>query len=232
MVAHSLHFATQQLAAPNSAPLCNSAIDRIIAAAITLPATHPTTTAAVVVLLSAILSPALCGDGGKESTRLATHLQTAAFPHTIGLVQLVVAAHAGAVAAAEGREAVEQLWSAVQRRCHRPTLVTAITAQLSAASPTYHATLTLLLTSLSALLPSLPPKAVEAVMAPLSHALCLLLCHEAVVVRKECVSVWVSCWRVLGAGVERWMSGLTAVSRRLVDIYLNKAKEEQAARKE
>ena len=235
VVAHSLNFASEQLASPHTTHLCNLAIDRIIAAAITLPTTHPTTTPAVVALLSVILSPALCGEGGKDATRLAAHLQTAAFPHATGLVELVVTAHARAVAAADGekgqREAVEQLWSAVQRYCHRPTLVTAITAQLSTTSPAHHTTLTLLLTSLSTLLPSVPAKAVEAVMAALSHALCLLLCHEQVVVRKQCVTVWVSCWRVLGSGVERWMSGLMAVSRRLVDIYLNKAREEQTAEK-
>ena len=233
VVAHSLHFATQQLRHANAAPLCNAAVDRIVAAAIALPATHPTTTPAVVALLSAVLSPALCGEGGKDATRLAVHLQTAAFPHAAGIVELVTTAHAQAAASADKSkaemEAVEQLWSAVQRYCHRPTLVTAITAQLSAVAPTHHSTLTLLLTSLSTLLPGLSSKAVEAGMAGLSHVLCLLLCHEQVVVRKQCVTVWVSCWRVLGAGVERWMSGLTAVSRRLVDIYLNKAKEEQKA---
>ena len=235
VVTHSLNFATQQLANPDTTQLCNPAIDRLIAAAILLPAAHPTTTAAVVALLSVILSPVLCGEGGKDATRLAVHLQTAAFPHAAGLVELVVAAHARAVGAVEGgkgeREAVEQLWSAIQRYCHRATLVTAITTQLSTASPTSHTSLTLLLTSLSTLLPHLSPKAVEAVMPSLSHALCLLLSHEQVVVRKQCVSVWVSCWRVLGGGVERWMSGLTPVTRRLVDIYLAKAKDEQAIEK-
>ena len=236
VVMHSLHFATQQLSNPNSTPLCNPAIDRIIAAAIVLPVTHPTTTAVVIGLLSVILSPALCGERGKDATRLAAHLQTAAFPHAAGLVELVVTAHARAVGAMDeketvDKEAVERLWSAVQRYCHRATLVTAIIARLATASPVNHATLTLLLTSLSTLLPSLSDKAVEAVMTALSHVLCLLLSHEQVVVRKQCVSVWVACWRVLGGGVERWMSGLTAVSRRLVDIYLSKAKEEQKAEK-
>ena len=49
-------------------------------------------------------------------------------------------------------------------------------------------------------------------------------------VRKHAVKVWVAMWEVLGEGVERWLEGLGGVSRKLVEIYLNKAREEREAK--
>ena len=201
--------------------LSRSSLDRIILALIDVAEHSAALTDDVLAVLGVLVS---------STFHSHAHLCSAAFPHPAVLLELLLSLHHKAVSGSdEARKAkVEALWSSCLA-LHSPTVLSGLVALLTSAAPTHRDSLTLLLTSLHTVVPSCTAAALNAALPALSAQLTVLLGHEHVLIRKHAVRVWVCAWEVLGDGVERWMDGMGGVSRKLVDIYLKKARDERSA---
>ena len=231
VVRHSLRWLSTVMAA-QPCRLSASSVERIVAALVAVAHEHNALTEEVLSVLALLLSAST-----PSAASLRPHLAAVAFPHTQAVLQLLLSVHHNtaaptAPAASSASASIDAVWLSAVSTFHRSSVLSALTALLSSTPPTHRESLTLLLTSLHSLLPSASASSLTPLLPSLSSLLSLLLSHEHVLIRKHSVRCWVCLWESLGDAVERWLDCLGGVSRKLVDIYIKKAKEEKQERQQ
>jgi hypothetical protein len=233
VVRHSLRWLSTVMTA-QACRLSASSVERIVAALVEVAHEHNALTEEVLTVMALLLSAST-----PSAASLRPHLTAAAFPHTQTVLELLLSVHhntaaasAPAASSAPGSASTDAVWLSAVSTFHRSSVLSALTALLSSTPPTHRESLTLLLTSLHSLLPSASASSLTSLLPALSSLLSLLLSHEHVLIRKHSVRCWVCLWESLGDGVERWLECLGGVSRKLVDIYIKKAKDEKQERQQ
>ena len=220
VVRHSFQWMQALLTKPCT--LSASALDRLTLALIDAAQQSAAVRDDVLAVFAALLS------SPSPSPQLRAHLTSAAFPHTAALMALLLTIHHAAAGDAQCRSAVEAVWDGCLG-LHRPTVLATLVGLLGSTGPVHRESLTLVLVALHGVVGGVEKGSVERVMGGLAAQLTVLLGHEHVLIRKHAVKVWVCVWEVLGEAVEPYLAGMSGVSRKLVDIYLKKAREEKAS---
>ena len=224
VVLHSLQWMHSILT--QSCALSPASLDRLVLALIEAVHASNAVRDSVLALFSALLSTP------SPTPHLRNHMTSASFPHTAALLTLLLSIYHTVVSAGDvkSKNTIESLWS----QClalYRPTVLTSLVSLLGSTAPSHRECLTLVLLSLHGVVIAVSATVLTAVMAGLSAQLTVLLGHEHVLIRKHAVKVWVCVWEVIGEAVEPYLVGMSGVSRKLVDIYLRKAREERTAQK-